>query len=182
MPMPNKDLHIFENILKYHAYVVEPNVCETSVTPSLVETLEASLKNHREQEWCPDVLKQVFEIVDTLDGINSLFLNDSRTEIDRRFLASALHVPTSFYINTIIKSTLDCNYRFMKNGSYSTSLGLYVWVICEAWHAILCQDTEDLWEYVSSKIQINSDIYDESFYFSLIDSIKKFRDEKNMPK
>ena len=179
MPIPNDDLHTFENVLKYHAYTNELNVCEIAMTPSLIETLESSLKNQYNQEGCPDVLEQIFEIVDTLNGINLLFLNDNRTEIDRKFLSSSLHVPISFYVSVIIKSTLDCNYRFMKSGVDSTSLGLYAWIISEAWYAILCQDTGDLWEYISSIIQINSDLYDESFYFPLIESIRRFRIEKD---
>jgi len=137
------------NKLDYHAYSFEPN--SKYPIDSLIEMLEIALQCNETE--CPDVTLSFRDVIDTLHQVNNVLLCEDKDEIDRDFFGTGVHLPISFSISLISKNLFDCHYRFKSRGVSSEILVSYAWLLGEAWHFTLCQDTVNLWALLVATIK-----------------------------
>ena len=160
-----------EERLCHHSYVFEVN--SKYPVDSLIETLETELEESpNPPHTIPNVSLSFRDVIETLHQINDLIFNDEKGEIDRAFFGTDIHLGVSFYVSKLVKSLLDCHYRFKVCGyEHAEILSLYAWLLTEAWHYILCQDALDLWSIVIGIIDDKIYEIDATLYMPLIECI-----------
>ena len=145
--------------LAYHAYFCEPD--SKYPVDSLIEMLEIALKCNETE--CPDVTLPFRDVIDTLHQINDVLLCGDEDEIDRGFFSTDIHLSISFDISLVSNRLLYCHHQFKARDVSSEILVSYAWLLGEAWHFTLCQDTVNLWALLVATIKniwyVNPDVY-----------------------
>ncbi len=152
--------------LDYHAYSFELE--ERYAIPSLIETLENTLDQKERIISVPDIALSFRDVIETLHQINSLLINEKRTEIDRDFFGTDTHLSVTYNVTVIIQSLLDCHWRFKLRDANADILSMYAWVLTEVWHQILCQDCLDVWEDVKIIVVEKLEDYSEEVFQPLL--------------